>query len=158
MNLIYSCLIHHLLFFSLIIAPIVGYLVWRHYQKKTTEDKVPLTTWISLAMWVLLTHPLLDLFTVYGTQLLWPFSNYRFSLSAIGVIDPVYSGALLLSVFTGLRLKRCPYISQMIATVALFFTSGYLFYGLEMNQTAERLATTELTRANIPDGFSMLFS
>ncbi|GAB1387423.1 metal-dependent hydrolase [Melaminivora sp.] len=45
--------------------------------------------WWWLAMWLaLITHPLLDAFTVYGTQLWLPFSNYPVALGSVFIIDP----------------------------------------------------------------------
>src|SRR5262245_40166851 len=41
------------------------------------------------------THALLDAFTSYGTQLFWPFSNYRVAWDWIGIVDPIYSLILL---------------------------------------------------------------
>jgi len=62
-------------------------------------------TWAHLAFWALITHPLLDLFTSFGTQLLSPFSLRRFSLDAISIVDPVYTfpmlGAVILAFFAG---------------------------------------------------------
>jgi len=62
-------------------------------------------TWAHLAFWALITHPLLDVFTSFGTQLLSPFSSTRFALDAISIVDPVYTfpliGALILALRTG---------------------------------------------------------
>jgi len=45
-----------------------------------------------LALWlVLLTHPLLDAMTVYGTQLALPFSNYPFGVGSVFIIDLFYT-------------------------------------------------------------------
>lgn len=49
-----------------------------------------------LAMWlVLVTHPLLDTMTVYGTQLALPFSNHPYAVGSIFIIDPLYTVPLL---------------------------------------------------------------
>jgi len=45
-----------------------------------------------LALWlVLITHPLLDAVTVYGTQLLLPFSDYPVAVGSVFIIDPLYT-------------------------------------------------------------------
>ena len=54
--------------------------------------------WSKLSFWALVTHPLLDVFTSYGTQLLSPFSLRRFSLDSISIVDPVYTLPMLLAV------------------------------------------------------------
>uniref|UniRef100_UPI0025D85B24 metal-dependent hydrolase n=1 Tax=Rhodoferax sp. TaxID=50421 RepID=UPI0025D85B24 len=49
-----------------------------------------------LAMWlVLVTHPLLDAMTIYGTQLALPFSNRPYGVGSIFIIDPLYTLPLL---------------------------------------------------------------
>lgn len=43
-----------------------------------------------LALWLaLVTHPLLDAFTVYGTQLGLPFTSHPFALGSVFIIDPL---------------------------------------------------------------------
>ncbi len=54
--------------------------------------------WLLLVFLALVTHPLLDCFTVYGTQVLLPFSDLPVNWSTIFVIDPVFSVPLILGV------------------------------------------------------------
>lgn len=52
-----------------------------------------------MAIWLaLVTHPLLDAFTSYGTQLLWPFKPVPQSWSSIFIIDPIYTLPMLCAV------------------------------------------------------------
>ena len=52
-----------------------------------------------MALWlVLVTHPLLDAFTSYGTQLFWPFALTPASWSSLFIIDPGFTVPLLLAV------------------------------------------------------------
>lgn len=63
--------------------------------------------WLLLVWLALVTHPLLDAFTVYGTQLLLPFSDYPVGLGSVFIIDPLYTLPLLgLLVATLLGLRR----------------------------------------------------
>ncbi|MBE7369650.1 metal-dependent hydrolase [Ramlibacter pallidus] len=49
-----------------------------------------------LAIWLaLVTHPLLDAMTVYGTQLLLPFTDHPFGVGSVFIIDPLYTLPLL---------------------------------------------------------------
>jgi len=54
--------------------------------------------WLLLAFLALVTHPLLDCFTVYGTQVLLPFSDLPVGWSTIFIIDPVFSVPLIAGV------------------------------------------------------------
>ena len=59
-----------------------------------------------LAMWLaLVTHPLLDAMTVYGTRLLLPFSDHPFAVGSIFIIDPMYTLPLLFGLVLALRRR-----------------------------------------------------
>ncbi len=60
-----------------------------------------------LAMWLaLVTHPLLDAMTVYGTQLLLPFTNHPFGVGSIFIIDPLYTVPLLVGLVVALSRRE----------------------------------------------------
>jgi inner membrane protein len=134
--------ITHSLWFGPIVGPILGYFIWQFYKAKGSLD--PLPAWIGLSIWALLTHPLLDVFTVYGTQLLAPFSNHRFTFPAIAIIDPVYSGTLLIAISIGFFFHRRSNLVTTSAAVALTLTTGYLFLGLAENNKAKHLCQQSL--------------
>lgn len=55
------------------------------------------------AIWlVLITHPLLDAFTAYGTQLLWPLRPTPSAWSTLFIIDPFFTTPLTLAVLVAL--------------------------------------------------------
>lgn len=59
-----------------------------------------------LAMWlVLVTHPLLDAMTIYGTQLALPFSDHPYGVGSIFIIDPLYTLPLLIGAVWALVAK-----------------------------------------------------
>ena len=87
---IHRGLSHSLLLF-VFLAPILGWII-----AKIEKDKINFTSASWLAFWCLVTHVLLDLFTSWGTQILWPL-DYRFALKTIFVIDPLYTIPLLIS-------------------------------------------------------------
>lgn len=59
-----------------------------------------------------LSHPLLDWCTSYGTQLLAPFSSARYAADAIGIIDVLYTSLLLAT------LLACWIARRITGTVA----------------------------------------
>lgn len=132
----------HSLWFGPLVGPLVGYALWRWRGG-------PLRAWILLAIVALLTHPLLDLFTSYGTQLLFPFSRHRFALDAVAIIDPVYSLLLAGGVGLGLRAGLATRASRRAGWAALGLSSLYLGLGLLVNARIEREARRELARQGI---------
>ena len=83
-----------------------------------------------LAVWLaLVTHPLLDAMTVYGTQLLLPFTDHPFGVGSIFIIDPLYTLPLLAGTVAALwsgRLRwnaaglalSCAYLAWTVAAQA----------------------------------------
>ena len=77
------------------------------------------------------THGLLDAFTSYGTQLLWPLSNHRFAWDGISVIDPLFTlPILMLMVFAARRKQHLP------ATIGIIWGALYLSLGLIQHERA----------------------
>jgi inner membrane protein len=62
--------------------------------------------WCLLVWLTLVTHALLDAFTVYGTQLLLPFSDYPVGLGSVFIIDPLVTVPLLGGLAGALILHR----------------------------------------------------
>ena len=86
--------------------------------------------WLPLCFLALFTHPLLDLFTVYGTQLFWPLTDYPFSGSTIFIIDPAYTLPLVTGVVTAQFLRRTGRARQLVAQSGLGLGSLYLLWTL----------------------------
>jgi inner membrane protein len=71
------------------------------------------------------THAPLDALTSYGTLLLWPFSDRRFAWDVIGIIDPIFTAALLVGVVWATVARRAR-PSRVALTIAL----AYLGFGV----------------------------
>jgi inner membrane protein len=134
----------HSLWFAPTLAPLLGYLLWLFYKRHTPDNPGELFSWIALSFWALITHPLLDVFTVYGTQLLSPFSNFRFCFPSIPIVEPIYSLTLLAGVIAALVFHKRSILACILVSLSLLLTSSYLFYGLEINDKAETFARSQL--------------
>ena len=72
------------------------------------------------------THPLLDLATSYGTMLLWPFSEQRFALSIVSIVDPLVTVPVLLLVALA-AIRRSPWPARLaLAWAGLYLAAGAL--------------------------------
>ncbi|CAO5681550.1 MAG: hypothetical protein NEHIOOID_00350 [Holosporales bacterium] len=111
---------------SLFFAPVLAFFIAFYMQYKKKECY---KSWFWLIFWSLITHPLLDIFTTYGTQVLQPFSNHRFSLNAVPIIDPLYSVPLLLVILL-IMVSKNHVFARITNMVTLFLTSAYLLLGV----------------------------
>ncbi|MCC6144139.1 MAG: metal-dependent hydrolase, partial [Candidatus Hydrogenedentes bacterium] len=144
----------HAFWFGPLFGALMGYAIWRWYGARPPRQlraDLPapggdgmLRAWIGLCVLAIFTHPLLDMFTTYGTQFLWPFSKERIAWDAIAIIDPVYSLLLLAALLAGALLRRRLRLARWLAAVALVLTTTYLFFGLYLNEQAKALARTQL--------------
>ena len=86
----------HTLPVSIFWGVVMGWIFWKLWHRRcskqsqkptfTSEHKpsgLTLPSWIFFMILVLGTHPLLDIFTSYGTQLLLPFTNKRYALDGV---------------------------------------------------------------------------
>jgi inner membrane protein len=102
-----------------------------------------------LAVWLaLITHPLLDAFTSYGTQLLWPLTPIPTAWSSIFIIDPLYTVPLCIAVVLGLLYGLRDKAAKAPA-LALLVSSLYLASTLGGKYMAEQRVEAELARQGI---------
>jgi inner membrane protein len=127
----------HALWVAPVVGPLVGYGLAR-------LKGGALRAWIGLAVLALLSHPLLDLCTSYGTQLLAPFSSRRFALDAVAIIDPVYSLVLAAGIAVGWRAGVTSTVARRAGWAVLALSSLYLGSGLALNLRLEGEARRQL--------------
>jgi len=137
----------HSLVFGFIAAPLCGWLANRWYRKRSVMG---LKDWVILFFWGIFTHPLLDAFTLYGTQLFLPFSNYRVALNTISIVDPGYTLPLLLSMILVLIFRRKkPALVYTINKAGLIVSNAYLMLTLFNKLYVEQVFSTALKEQKI---------
>lgn len=130
----------HSLFVLSLLAVALAWLARRFRPDPNyTGTRLFLTIWL-----VLVTHVLLDAFTSYGTQLLWPLTTPPVAWSSVFIIDPLYSIPLLLAVLAG-AISGLQGRSPRWASAALVLSTLYLGTSLVGKQMAE--ARTERVMA-----------
>ncbi len=145
----------HSIFFPFIAGPVFGYIAWRLRQRKLRQKQrandPPGHMWIYIWASILgiLTHPLLDVMTSYGTQLLAPFSDQRFAINAIAVIDPVYTIPLAIAGALGLLRPRRVKLAIWAAAIALTLSNGFIGYAWYLNHKTEIFAAAQLRQEGL---------
>lgn len=99
-------------------------------------------SYIQTLLWCILgyaTHGLLDSCTSYGTQLLWPLSNQRFSFDTISIIDPLFTVPLLLLCALAAWRKSRRFVQLAILWGGLYLIFGY-FQNIKATEQGYALA------------------
>lgn len=105
--------------------------------------------WLWLVLLSLTTHPLLDSFTIYGTQLLWPLFETPIGIGSIFIIDPLYTLPLLIGVITALLLHRQPLRAQRFNQAGLVISTLYLGWSLTAQIHIKQIAEKSLSTAKL---------
>lgn len=112
---------HSFTFFAGAAAFLTFLFIKIHKKNSPNHKKVYLTLFLVLA-----THALLDACTTWGTSLLWPFSDHRFSLGCIAIIDPLYTFPLLICLGLLLFFKKDTKFRMWLNLAGLSLSSIYL--------------------------------
>ena len=132
----------HSLIVLTLLTPIISFFLRRFSSLKNINN-----TKLLLAIWLaLVTHPILDSFTVYGTQLFWPLTRPPESWASIFIIDPIYTIPLII---TGLWvLFKKPHFAHL-SLIGLVLSSSYLAWGLYAKTQIIQHIRSELHRQGI---------
>ena len=120
----------HSIVFSIIAAFALGWLVYILYNSGKRLNTTTKRDWIVLFFVSLFTHPILDCFTPYGTQLFAPFTNYRVAFNNIAVVDPLYTLPFLICMIVLMFFNRTSKKRQLWLKIGLGISSVYMIFTL----------------------------
>ena len=132
----------HALFYLTLAAPVLAWIVSRIHREAALFERWWLALWL-----ILITHPLLDVMTVYGTQLLLPFTNYPWGVGSVFIIDPLYTVPLIVGVVAALWLKSLKGLRWNAAGLVL--SSLYLVWSVVAQQQVTQVARSSLQQQGL---------
>ena len=128
----------------------LGYRLWQNFQKDALEEiTVKYSDWVKLFFWSIFTHPLLDAFTAYGTQLFAPFSDYRVAFNTISVVDPLYTVPFILSLLGAAMFLKTHRFRKYLTILGVVVSSTYLAFTVYNKQRIDQIFEQSLTNQNI---------
>lgn len=143
-NLYWHRGISHSLWLMALGGLLTGLLVrWLHRRAGLTVRQAATG---GMLIWV--THVAIDLFTVYGTQLLAPFSRHGFATNNLFIIDPAFTVPLLLGLL-GALLWRTPATRFRLNLAGLALASLYVVWSFAAQARAAAVFERELARQNL---------
>ena len=118
---------------AIVVAGVVYTILSRRSDKmvEVVDDNPSLRSWQWMFFLAFFTHAILDTFTMYGTQLFLPFSNYRAAIASISVADPLfYTIPFIICLVVASRYKRKNTKRRGWAIAGLVLSCTYLLFTL----------------------------
>lgn len=132
----------HSILFAVLCSPIFAFIVHHIYRKKFLYK-----TWFWLFFFGIITHPMLDMFTNYGTQFFWPL-DYRITFNTVFVVDPLYTLPFGLCVLIILFLKPINRWRSKINLFGIYYSTCYLIWGVLVKLFIFSNSTNYFSEAN----------
>ncbi len=136
----------HSLFVLSLLTPVFVWLILKLHP----NSRKYLTKWSWLVWLCFMTHILLDCFTVYGTQVFWPFWDSPVGWGSVFIIDPFYTLLLLSGVIFALVMTRTSQRGHLINQAALFVSTLYLVWSVGAQSYVTAVVEKSLARQMIP--------
>lgn len=103
--------------------------IWKRYISRQQKDvEASFKGWYWLFFLSIVTHPILDCFTAFGTQIFLPFSDVRVSWDNISVVDFGYTTPLALGVIVASFISRNKKSRQIANWVGIIVSSMYMAF------------------------------
>jgi len=108
-----------------------GFLIFKRYTRASyATPHASVMQWQWMLFLSLITHPILDCFTTYGTQILLPFSDQRVAFNNIAVADPAYTVPFLICLLIAMFLSRTNPNRSRWNNAGLIISSLYMIFTL----------------------------
>ncbi|WP_202844211.1 metal-dependent hydrolase [Luteimonas saliphila] len=142
--------LHRAFSHSLFVLPLLAWAIWALFRRRGGRVAAAPRPWFAAIQLALITHPLLDAFTVYGTQLLWPLATPPVMWSSVFIIDPGYTLWLLLGVVVAIFGGARP-LARHALVAGLALSCAYLGWSLLAKAMVEREAERSLAALGLAD-------
>ena len=135
---------------SLLVLPVVALLVWLALRARWPTVREEPRRWLLAIALSLLSHPLLDAFTVYGTQLFWPLDRPPVMLGSIFVIDPLFTLPLLVGALVAIFARDARRVAWW-TRMGLAFAGVYLTWTQVAQHQLESAVRADLEAHQLVD-------
>ncbi|MDO5623421.1 MAG: metal-dependent hydrolase [Pseudomonadota bacterium] len=141
---------HRGLTHSLFVLPLVAWGLWAWFRRRGGRVAEAPRAWFWAILLALVTHPLLDAFTVYGTQLWWPLPAHPAMGASVFIIDPLYTVWLLIACSVAGCVPARP-LARHALVLGLAVSTGYLGWSLAAKAVVDRAASAALAPLGLAD-------
>ena len=129
---------------SWLLLPVVAWVIWAFFKRRGGRVAQAPTRWWWAIFICLMAHPLLDSFTIYGTQLFWPLPLPPLMWGSLFIVDPLFTLPWLLAFVLAMIAGERRWGGKAL-TLGLVLGVGYLGWSLLAKAMVERQAQRSLT-------------
>jgi inner membrane protein len=144
-DFVYHRSFSHSLILLALLSPMIAWLI----SKIHPGTKRYYRRWILLSFLVLEASVLLDLMTIYGTQIFWPFDTTPMAIPVLFIIDPLFTLPILLGVLAALVLKRSRSLGHRLNSLGLILSLAYLAWAFGAGEFVDRRVKEKLARQEV---------
>ena len=131
----------HSLFLLALLSPLIAKLITTIHK----DTKQLYAKWVFLSFIVLEGSVLLDLLTIYGTQIFWPFDTTPHAVPSLFIIDPLFTLPILIGVSAALFLKN-----YRLNFIGLCLSLAYLIWALGVSVFINGKMEEKLNEQGVP--------
>lgn len=139
---------HRGLTHSWLVLPFVAWAIWAFFKRRGGWVAQEPTRWFWAILLCLMAHPLIDSFTVYGTQLFWPLPMQPLMWSSLFIIDPLFTLPWLVACVVA-WFARERVLAQRALVVGITLGVAYVAWSLTAKWMIEREADRALARIGL---------
>ena len=133
---------------SLFVLAPLSVIIWACLRRWWTPFQDEPLRWLAAVSLALLTHPLLDAHTAYGTQLFWPLSMPPTSWATLFIIDPLYTLPLVVGVGVAALRRQ---VGGKALHIGLIVSTLYIGWSWVAQTVVSRHVETALTSMQVQD-------
>jgi inner membrane protein len=135
---------------SLLVLPWVGALLWWWFRGRGGRVAAAPRRWFWIFQLGLLSHPLLDACTIYGTQLWWPLPVPPVMRGSLFIIDPVLTLTLVVGCLVAAWQGARPVAGKAVA-LSVAIACAYVGWSFVAKAMVDRVAERSLAAMGLAD-------
>lgn len=132
-----------------LLFPLSVYLREQWRRRPSRNGNASWLQWTLLFFGAIVTHPMLDCCTTFGTQFYRPFSAVRVALNNISVADPFYTVPFLVCVIIAFCMKRATNRRQFVNWLGIGISSAYMLFSFYNKIRVDRIFEDSLAAQGI---------
>lgn len=144
-NFVYHRGFSHSMIVLTLLAPLMAWLLVKIHP----ATKKYYREWVVFCFVVLQASVILDLMTIYGTQIFWPIDKTPMAIPVLFIIDPTFTLPVLSGTLAALLLKRHRALGHRLNTIGLCLSLAYLAWAHTAAGIVEQKVTQKLARQDI---------